>query len=149
MRGAVIPLVVPLKAVTESLQTRLGQSPQLNWRLPTQPRSFTTMECGSEVTSTVYGAQTPKSNKIHKGLVGGIKMSLGGSVDLGLLLQTLANHQGLLAREGDRALLSLWSNNGAREKRGSSNGEEDPLFIWGANPTVIPPQPALKRYYRS
>ena len=29
MQGAVIPLVVPLKAATEPLQTRLGQSPQL------------------------------------------------------------------------------------------------------------------------
>ena len=53
MRDAGIPLVVPLKAVTEPLQTRLGKSPQLNWRLPTKPRSFTTMECGSKVTSTV------------------------------------------------------------------------------------------------
>ena len=53
MQGAVIPLVVPLKAATEPLQTRLGLSPQLNWRLPTKPRSFTTMEYGSELTSTV------------------------------------------------------------------------------------------------
>ena len=53
MRDVVIPLVVPLKAATEPLQTRLGKSPQLDWRLPTIPRSFTTMECGSEVTSTV------------------------------------------------------------------------------------------------
>ena len=53
MQGAVIPLVVPLKAATEPLQTRLGLSPQPNWRLPTTPRSFTTMEYGFEVTSTV------------------------------------------------------------------------------------------------
>ena len=53
MQDAVIPLLVPLKAATEPLQTRLGLSPQLNWRLPTKPRSFTTMEYGSEVTSTV------------------------------------------------------------------------------------------------
>src|SRR6266496_626482 len=53
MRDAVIPLLVPLKAATEPLQTRLGQSPQLNWRLPTTPQSFTTMEYGSAVTSTV------------------------------------------------------------------------------------------------
>ena len=53
MRDAVIPLLVPLKAATGPLQTRLGLSPQLNWRLPTEPRSFTTMEYGSEVTSTV------------------------------------------------------------------------------------------------
>ena len=53
MRDVVIPLLVPLKAATEPLQTRLGLSPQLNWRLPTTPRRFTTMECGSEVTSTV------------------------------------------------------------------------------------------------
>ena len=52
-RDAVIPLLVPLKAATEPLQTRLGLSPQLNWRLPTKPLSFTTMEYGSEVTSTV------------------------------------------------------------------------------------------------
>ena len=32
---------------------RLGLSPQLNLRPPTTPRSFTTMEYGSEVTSTV------------------------------------------------------------------------------------------------
>src|ERR687892_727783 len=51
MRDAVIPLLVPLKAATEPLQTRLGQSPQLNWRLPTTPRSFTTMDYGSTVTS--------------------------------------------------------------------------------------------------
>ena len=30
MRDAVIPLLVPLKAATEPLQTRLGLSPQLN-----------------------------------------------------------------------------------------------------------------------
>ena len=53
MRDAVIPLLVPLKAATGPLQTRLGQSPQLNWRLPTTPRSFTTMDYGSVVTSTV------------------------------------------------------------------------------------------------
>src|SRR3954462_16023854 len=53
MRDAVNPLLVPLEAVTEPLQTRLGQSPQLNWRLPTTPRSFTTMDYGSAVTSTV------------------------------------------------------------------------------------------------
>ena len=53
MRDAVIPLLVPLKAVTEPLQTRVGQSPQLNRRLPTRPRSFTAMEYVSEVTSTV------------------------------------------------------------------------------------------------
>src|SRR3989337_2943066 len=52
MRDAVIPLVVPLKVATEPLQTRLGLSPQLNWRLPTKPRSFTTMEYGSEVPRT-------------------------------------------------------------------------------------------------
>ena len=34
MRDAVIPLVVPLKAVTRPLQTRLGLSPQPNRRLP-------------------------------------------------------------------------------------------------------------------
>ena len=53
MRDAVIPLLVPLEAAIEPLQTRLGQSPQLNWRLPTTPRSFTTMDYGSAVTSTV------------------------------------------------------------------------------------------------
>ena len=37
MRDAVIPLLVPLKSATEPLQTRLGQSPQLNRRLPTIP----------------------------------------------------------------------------------------------------------------
>ena len=76
MRDGVIPLAVPLKVATGPLQTRLGQSPQLNWRLPTTPRSFTTMEYGSALTSTVYGAQTPKRNKIRKGLVGGIKFLL-------------------------------------------------------------------------
>ena len=53
MRDAVIPLLVPLEAATEPLQTRLGQSPQLNWRLPMTPQSFTTMDYGSTVTSTV------------------------------------------------------------------------------------------------
>ena len=53
MRDAVIPLLVPLEAATEPLQTRLGQSPQLNWRLPATPRSFTTMDYGFAVTSTV------------------------------------------------------------------------------------------------
>jgi hypothetical protein len=53
MRDVVIPLLVPLEAAIKPLQTRLGQSPQLNWRLPTTPRSFTTMDCGSEVTSTI------------------------------------------------------------------------------------------------
>ena len=53
MRDAVNPLLVPLKAAAEPLQTRLEQSPQLNWRLPTKPRSFTTMEYGFQVTSTV------------------------------------------------------------------------------------------------
>ena len=53
MRDAVIPLLVPLEAVTGPLQTRLGQSPQLNRRLPTTPRSFTTMEYGSAMPSTV------------------------------------------------------------------------------------------------
>ena len=53
MRDAMIPLLVPLEAATEPLQTRLGQSPQLNWRLPTTPRSFTTMDYGFAVTSTV------------------------------------------------------------------------------------------------
>ena len=53
MRDAVIPLLVPLKAATGPLQTRLGQSSQLNWRLPTTPQSFTTMHYGSAVTSTV------------------------------------------------------------------------------------------------
>jgi hypothetical protein len=53
MQDAVIPLVVPLKAATGPLQTRLRLTPQLNWRLPTPPRSFTTMEYGSAVTSTV------------------------------------------------------------------------------------------------
>ena len=55
MLGAAIPLVVPLKATTEPLQTRLGQSPQLNWRLPTTPRSFTTMYFVSKVTSNAQG----------------------------------------------------------------------------------------------
>ena len=53
MRDAVIPLLVPLEAATGPLQTRLRQSPQLNQRLPTPPRSLTTMEYGSAVTSTV------------------------------------------------------------------------------------------------
>ena len=53
MQDVVIHYAVALKAATEPLQTRLGQSPQLNWRLPTQPRSFTTMEYGFEVTSSV------------------------------------------------------------------------------------------------
>ena len=48
MRDAVIPLLVPFEAATGPLQTRLGLSPQLNWRLPTKPRSFTTMEYSSE-----------------------------------------------------------------------------------------------------
>ena len=60
MRDAMIPLVVPLKAATEPLQTRLGQSPQLDWRLPTIPWSFTTVECGSEVTSTVRVLKQPR-----------------------------------------------------------------------------------------
>ena len=34
------------------------------------------MDYGSAVTLTVYGAQTPKSNEICKGLVGGIKFLL-------------------------------------------------------------------------
>ena len=45
----------PLRAVTEPVQTRLGQSPQLNWRLPTTPRSFTTMAYGFEVTTNARG----------------------------------------------------------------------------------------------
>ena len=53
MRDVMIPLLVPLEAATAPLQTRLGQSPQLNWRLPTTPQSFTTMDYGSVVTSTV------------------------------------------------------------------------------------------------
>ena len=52
MRDAVIPLLVPLESAIEPLQTRLGQSPQLNQRPPTKPRSFTTMDYGSVVTST-------------------------------------------------------------------------------------------------
>src|SRR3954470_14833482 len=53
MQDVVIHYAVALKAATEPLQTRLGKSPQLNQRLPTQPRSFTTMEYGFEVTSSV------------------------------------------------------------------------------------------------
>jgi len=76
-------------------------------------------------------------------------MSLGGRVDRGPFLQTLANHQGLLARERDRALLSFGATMEQGRKEVGQLGEEDPLFIGGANPTVILPQPALKRYYRS
>src|SRR3954466_10430731 len=36
MQDAVIHYAVALKVVTEPLHTRLGQSPQLNWRLPTK-----------------------------------------------------------------------------------------------------------------
>ena len=53
MRDVVIPLLVPLEVATEPLQKRLGLSPQLNWRLPTIPQSFTIMDYGSAVTSTV------------------------------------------------------------------------------------------------
>ena len=60
MQDVVIPLVAPLKAATESLQARLGLSPQLDWRLPTIPWSFTTVECGSEVTSTVRVLKQPR-----------------------------------------------------------------------------------------
>ena len=45
----------PLSVVTEPVQTRLGKSLQLNWTLPTTPRSFTIMYCGSEMTSNVRG----------------------------------------------------------------------------------------------
>jgi hypothetical protein len=94
MQDAVIPLVVPMKTVTEPLQTMLGLSPQLNWRLPTPPRSFTTMDCGPEVTSSISGAQKPKSK-----ISGGNQISRGGFVDRGPFLQTLEDQQVLMARE--------------------------------------------------
>ena len=53
MQDVVIHYAETLKAATEPLKTSLGKSPQLNRRLPTQPRSFTTIEYGFEVTSSV------------------------------------------------------------------------------------------------
>ena len=55
-------------------------------------------------------------------------MSLGGSVDRSPLLQTLANHQGLLARERDRALLSFGATMEQGEVRGKST--------WGRRPSI-------------
>ena len=71
MQDAVIHYAVALKAVTEPLQYKVGA-----WRLPTKPRSSTIVEYGFEVTSSVLGTNAPKSNKIHKGLMGGIKYPL-------------------------------------------------------------------------
>ena len=76
MQDVVIHYAVALKVATEPLQYKVGAISTTQLEAPNKPWSFTTMESGSEVTSSVQGTNAPKSNKIHKGLVGGIKYPL-------------------------------------------------------------------------
>ena len=64
MRDAVIPLLVPLKEATESLQTRLGLSPQ---HLETPNNTMKLHHNGVWLRGDLnhLGCSTPKSNKIR------------------------------------------------------------------------------------
>ena len=53
MQDAVIHYAVALKVATEPLQYKVGAISTTQLEAPNKPRSFTTMECGSEVTSSV------------------------------------------------------------------------------------------------
>ena len=77
MRDVVNPLLVPLKAATEPLQTRWGYLHN-NWRLPTTPRSFTTMEYGFEATSTVLLFWTILGFIFHFYIIFGTNVLTGG-----------------------------------------------------------------------
>ena len=69
MRDAVIPLLVPLKAATEPLQTRLGQSPQQS-EAPNNNNNTTKLHHNGvwlRGDLNRLGCSTPKSNKIRKG----------------------------------------------------------------------------------
>ena len=66
MRGAVIPLLVPLKAATEPLQARLGQSPQQS-EAPNKNNTTKLHHNGVWLRGDLnrLGCSTPKSNKIR------------------------------------------------------------------------------------
>src|SRR3954463_14725100 len=53
MQDAVIHCAVALKVATKPLQYKVGEISTTQLEAPNKPRSFTTMECGSEVTSSV------------------------------------------------------------------------------------------------
>ena len=53
MQDAVIHYAVALKVATEPLQYKVGAISTTQLEAPNKPRSFTTMECGSEVNSSV------------------------------------------------------------------------------------------------
>ena len=66
MRDAVIPLLVPLKAATEPLQARLGQSPQQS-EAPNNNNTTKLHHNGVWLRGDLnrLGCSTPKSNKIR------------------------------------------------------------------------------------
>ena len=61
--------------------------------------------------------------------MGGNQISLGGSVDRGLLNQSLENQQVWLAREGDRAKMKLGTTMELGGRRGGQLEEEDTPYI--------------------
>ena len=73
---------------------------------------------------------------------GGNQISLGGSVDRGLLNQSLENQQVWFAREGDRAKMELGAIMELRVGRDSQLGEEDTPYIVDRQIQPLPTNPA-------
>ena len=69
MRDAVIPLLVPLKAATEPLQARLGQTPQQPEAPNNNNNTMKLHHNGVWLRGDLnrLGCSTPKSNEIRKG----------------------------------------------------------------------------------
>ena len=75
MRDAVIPLLVPLKAATGPLQTRLGQSPQ-QLEAPNETTKLHHNGIWPRGDLNRLGCSSTKSNKIHTRKYGGSKYPL-------------------------------------------------------------------------
>ena len=80
----------------------------------------------------------------------GNQISLGGSVDLGLLNQSLRNQQVLLARERNRAKMELGETMELGDGIGSQLGEEDTPYIVEEQIQPLSTNSACAaRYYRT
>ena len=77
MRDAVIPLLVPLKAATEPLQTRLGA--------PNDTKKLHHNGLWLRGDLNRLGCSNTQEEQDPQGISGGNQISLCGSVDLGLL----------------------------------------------------------------
>jgi len=89
--------------------TRLGQSPQLNWRLPTNHGASPQWNVAPRWPLPSRAPMHPRVTRSTR-KSGGNQIIFGGSVDRGLLFQTLENQQVVMARERDRARISFWAS---------------------------------------